>query len=271
MVSCCCHGNPAISAQAGLNRKGCTVVCQPMIMPLPRNAICATIFAPLLFSSRMVEICSASGISCAIDCNAAKVTGNPVSRLNSPIHWNSFQSRFRSLAISNTPCPTRPIARPIPSSSSCVAVVPGTSSPSTDLCNTVLEVEKPNAPALRPSSTMADISAISESVGASLVAPRSPITYARTAPCGTCVPTSTVRGSFSRASRYSGKLSQSQDIPSASAVPGISSTPSIRPISHWCLSGFAGAKPTPQLPITTVVTPCHEEGAISASQVAWPS
>ena len=24
-----------------------------------------------------------------------------------------------------------------------------------------------------------------------------------------------------------------------------------------------GAKPTPQLPMTTVVTPCHEEGAIS--------
>ncbi len=33
----------------------------------------------------------------------------------------------------------------------------------------------------------------------------------------------------------------------------------------------AGAKPTPQLPMTTVVTPCQLEGAISGSQVAWPS
>ena len=47
-----------------------------------------------------------------------------------------------------------------------------------------------------------------------------------------------------------------------------------------CLAGIAvfvlalarmGAKPTPQLPMTTVVTPCQLEGAISGSQVAWPS
>jgi hypothetical protein len=43
----------------------------------------------------------------------------------------------------------------------------------------------------------------------------------------------------------------------------MSSTPSIKPISHSCRSGAAGAKPTPQLPMTTVVTPCHELGAIS--------
>ena len=35
--------------------------------------------------------------------------------------------------------------------------------------------------------------------------------------------------------------------------------------------GLQGAKPTPQLPITTVVTPCHDDGARWASQVAWPS
>ena len=32
-----------------------------------------------------------------------------------------------------------------------------------------------------------------------------------------------------------------------------------------------GAKPTPQLPITTVVTPCHDEGCSRLSHVAWPS
>ena len=32
-----------------------------------------------------------------------------------------------------------------------------------------------------------------------------------------------------------------------------------------------GAKPTPQLPITTVVAPCQLDGVISGSHVAWPS
>ena len=75
----------------------------------------------------------------------------------------------------------------------------------------------------------------------------------------------------SMASRYSGKDSQFQRMPSASAAPGMSSTPSIRPMSHSWRSGETGAKPTPQLPMTTVVTPCQEEGVRSGSQVAWPS
>ena len=53
----------------------------------------------------------------------------------------------------------------------------------------------------------------------------------------------------SSASRYSGKVSQSHVRPSASAVPGMSSTPSSRPMSQSWRSGAAGAKPTPQLPI----------------------
>ena len=57
----------------------------------------------------------------------------------------------------------------------------------------------------------------------------------------------------------------------SSAAPGMSSTPSIRPISHSCRSGATGAKPTPQLPITTVVTPCQHDGVSCSSQVAWPS
>ena len=36
-------------------------------------------------------------------------------------------------------------------------------------------------------------------------------------------------------------------------------------------SGAAGANPTPQLPIATVVTPCNDDGAIIESQVACPS
>ncbi len=79
------------------------------------------------------------------------------------------------------------------------------------------------------------------------------------------------RGMAASASRYSGKLSHSQRMPSASAVPGMSSTPSMSPISHSWRSGAAGAKPTPQLPISTVVTPCQDDGVSRGSQVACPS
>ncbi len=60
-------------------------------------------------------------------------------------------------------------------------------------------------------------------------------------------------------------------MPSASAVPGMSSTPSIKPMSQSWWSGRAGAKPTPQLPMTMVVTPCQLLGARTSSHVAWPS
>ena len=67
-------------------------------------------------------------------------------------------------------------------------------------------------------------------------------------------------GARSSTSRYSGKVSQSNLTPSASTVPGMSSTPSIRLISAGAVPGRTGAKPTPQLPITAVVTPCQDDG-----------
>ena len=51
----------------------------------------------------------------------------------------------------------------------------------------------------------------------------------------------------------------------------MSSTPSISPISQSWRSGAAGANPTPQLPTTTVVTPCQPDGVRNGSQVAWAS
>ena len=115
------------------------------------------------------------------------------------------------------------------------------------------------------------MASMSSAVAASFLAPRSPMTYARTAPWGIWVPTSTVQRRRSSASRYSRNVSHSHSIPSASAVPGMSSTPSMRPMSHSWRSGAAGANPTPQLPMTSVVTPCHDDGASSGSQVACPS
>ena len=49
-------------------------------------------------------------------------------------------------------------------------------------------------------------------------------------------------------------------MPSVSAVPGMSSTPSISWIEPVLRPGRTGAKPTPQLPMTTVVTPCQHDG-----------
>ncbi len=60
-------------------------------------------------------------------------------------------------------------------------------------------------------------------------------------------------------------------MPSAKAVPGMSSTPSRSEISHSWRSGDAGANPTPQFPMPMVVTPCHDDGATIGSHVAWPS
>ena len=41
----------------------------------------------------------------------------------------------------------------------------------------------------------------------------------------------------------------------------------MRPMSQSWRSGAAGAKPTPQLPMTTVVTPCQIDGVSNGSQV----
>jgi hypothetical protein len=51
----------------------------------------------------------------------------------------------------------------------------------------------------------------------------------------------------------------------------MSSTPSMSAISRPRSSGRHGAKPTPQLPIATVVAPCALDGISAPSQLAWPS
>ena len=61
-------------------------------------------------------------------------------------------------------------------SSSAVAVVPGTTSPSIDLWITVRLVEKPSAPARTPSSTISAIFAMSSWVGIAPGFSRSPST-----------------------------------------------------------------------------------------------
>ena len=112
---------------------------------------------------------------------------------------------------------------------------------------------------------------MSSGVASSWLAPRSPITWSRSAPCGTCAPTSMSWGRSSTASRNSANEFQFHFRPSWSAAPGMSSTPSISSMSLPWSRSCTGANPTPQLLITTVVTPCHDDGWSRLSHVAWPS
>ena len=88
---------------------------------------------------------------------------------------------------------------------------------------------------------------------------------------GERVPISSVRGIASKASRYSGKVSHCQSIPANKDWRGMSSTLSIIDMSSSRRSGTTGANPTPQLPITTVDTPCHRDCVSSGSHDTCPS
>ena len=63
-----------------------------------------------------------------------------------------------------------------------------------------------------------------------------------------------------------GKVSQSQVMPLLSTSKGMPSTFTRSFIAISRVSGLHGAMPTPQLPITTEVTPCHDEGVTAPSQ-----
>ena len=69
----------------------------------------------------------------------------------------------------------------------------------------------------------------------------------------------------------SGNVSHVHGSPSTITTPGMSSTPAITSTSTSWSSVRHGAKPTPQLPITAVVTPCADDGVSRSDQMAWPS
>ena len=72
-------------------------------------------------------------------------------------------------------------------------------------------------------------------------------------------------GAPSTASRYCGNVSKVHGSPASRASSGMPSTfSSVRMMVARC-SGLVGAIPKPQLPVTTVVTPCHDEGVRSRS------
>ena len=73
-------------------------------------------------------------------------------------------------------------------------------------------------------------------------------------------------GARSRLSRYSGIVSQSHGMPASIDAYGIASVRVIVSIERSRKSGRTGAKPKPQLPSTTDVTPCQPEIVHHGSQ-----
>ena len=71
--------------------------------------------------------------------------------------------------------------------------------------------------------------------------------------------------------RYSGKVSKVQSMPATRASNAMPSTfSSVRAMVSRC-SGRVGAMPNPQLPMTTLVTPCQHDGVRSGSHRTWAS
>ncbi len=67
-------------------------------------------------------------------------------------------------------------------------------------------------------------------------------------------------------SRNSGKVSQSQGMPACMDSNGTASLRVMVSMERSRSSGLHGAKPNPQLPITTEVTPCQPEIEHQGSQ-----
>ncbi len=99
----------------------------------------------------------------------------------------------------------------------------------------------------------------------------SPMTNWRTAECPISGATLTQSGRRSSASRYSRKVSKSHRMPFCIASSDMPSTYSSIFISVSRSCGRHGASVKPQLPVTMVVTPCHDVHDALGSQVSWAS
>ena len=66
-------------------------------------------------------------------------------------------------------------------------------------------------------------------------------------------------GARARESKYSGMVSHSHFMPPFMASNGMASVRVIVSMERSRKAGFTGAKPKPQLPRTTEVTPCQPE------------
>ena len=78
-------------------------------------------------------------------------------------------------------------------------------------------------------------------------------------------------GVRSTLSRNSGNVTQSQGIPARMVRKGTASLRERLNIARSRSSGLHGAKPKPQLPMTTLVTPCQPDMVHQGSQKSWLS
>src|SRR5262245_43438996 len=114
---------------------------------------------------------------------------------------------------------------------------------------------------------MCHISCISFSVDARLLAASKPITQIMMGAIGTKLRTLSPFGVRSRKFSQSGKVTQSHFIPAFIESNGIASTRDIVSIARSRSSGLQGAKPKPQLPSTSEVTPCQLDNVQYGSQL----
>ena len=176
-----------------------------------------------------------------------------------------------SLAISNTPPPDSASSVTSATTSLHAATREATGRSSAVRCLLLLDVEKPMAPAVRALLTSVVILSRSSAEAASSNA-RSPIAQVRRAECPMYAATLIAFGSRSTTSRYSSKCSHPQwEMPSARDTAGMSSARSRLRRTSSDRPGRVGARVNPQLPVTTVVTPCQHDDVPSGSQNIWAS
>ncbi len=241
----------------------------PSRSPTARGATWARISTPAAVASESSASCRRHASPRV--CTNENESGRPDSSAIRRKIANSASTSAKSETTWSTPRPVVPIARAMPTSSSALAVRVGVNSPRLVRWFNVRDVVKPSAPCSIAARASVAISSMSSPVAGSRCAPRSPITCSRSAPWGTCTATSTSNVRRANVSMNSPKDCQSQASPSCSTVPGMSSTPSISSMSRSWSAGRTGANPTPQLPLTTVVTPCQADGTIRSPHDACPS
>ena len=116
------------------------------------------------------------------------------------------------------------------------------------------------------------ISACSPSVGIAPAFARSkPMASMSTGFMGRNARTFTDLAVRSTESRNSGNVTQSQGMPSCIDLSGIASVRTMVSIARSRESGCTGAKPNPQFPMTTLVTPCHPDNEQYGSQKSCAS
>ncbi len=146
----------------------------------------------------------------------------------------------------------------------------GIGTPPSPLCCGAVEVAKPMAPDAIASATRRRIAVTSSGVALRRVA-SSPMTKVRTDEWPTKAATLGTLPSRSSRARYSGKLSNSQRMPRRSTSRDMPSTWVRLRMVISRSAGRQGAMVKPQLPITTVVTPCAGDGVSAGSQVICAS